>query len=95
MLNPLSRDKIKIMKEQIVTPGELQILIHYWCVPGDYNNLDSTFGKKAIKRFIDAGLIVENKPNKGQRYSQNHEAMEVYIKAVCSVPLPVQKWTIE
>lgn len=30
--------------------------------------------------------------NKGRKYRANREALEVYINAICSVPLPVNVW---
>ncbi len=77
-----------------MTPLEVEILLHYYYSPHDYENLDAPAIKEAMEKFCKAGILTEW-INRTPRFYKNDEALELYIKAICSVPLPTRKWIIE
>lgn len=76
------------------SPLELAILLHYYCLPGDYPRLEGNDAvKRIIEKFVKAGLLV-GWNGKDQKYEANRPALEVYVNALLSVPFPEQKWII-
>lgn len=85
-----------------MTPLHLQIALHYWCFDYDYENGEglhyhSMATQQYLGELVSAGLLEcralsQVKP----LYKANREALKVYIEALCSVPLPVEKkiWAI-
>jgi hypothetical protein len=76
-----------------MTPYEIEFLLHYYYSPNDFPNLDCGAARDAIDKFLKLGLICICLLPK-RRYHGNHEALEVYVNALCAVPLPVKKWVI-
>ena len=82
-----------------MTPLEIEILLHYYCTPGDFEpeRLDAPGVKAAIDRFIWAGLLVDQRdsvPPGESLYTANREALNVYIEALKAVPLPTRQWVV-
>jgi hypothetical protein len=78
-----------------LTPLEVEILLHYYYSSAqDFKNLDCSAVKEAIDKFCEAGILTEWS-NRTPRYYKNDEALELYVKTICAIPLPTQKWTIE
>ena len=81
-----------------MTPLEIEILLHYYYSRDyDYTNLCSPAVREACERFVELGLLEEinscSTPLKN-KYIGNIDALEPYVKALCSVKLPVQTWVI-
>lgn len=84
-----------------MTPLQVQILLHYQCRVTDYENgmgdhWNSKPVQDALLGFCKAGILKFNATPTPAGYQKSsyipvHEAMSVYIDAVCSVPLPVEK----
>ena len=76
-----------------MTPNDVGILIHYRCSNDDHPRLEAPAVQEACKIFVELGLL---KPGTDSfRYSGNLEALSIYVDALCSVPLPTMKWTID
>lgn len=83
----------------MATPLEINMAIWYRCRAGDYgkdngdNNYDAPAVQSARLGFFKAGLLALSPPGSEANY-YGTDALGVYIDALCSVPLPVQKWVI-
>lgn len=80
-----------------MTPLEIEILFHYHCVTTDFPRLEAPAVKKAIEMFVAKGILhvgVEFEGEKSNKYIANRDATNVYVEALCSVPLPLQVWEI-
>lgn len=82
------------MDKKQLTPFEIEVLLHYYCKPGDIENIDSIGGKSTCSQFAMAGLLIENPAGSQYKYSGNQAALGVYVEALTSVPLPKQVWII-
>ncbi len=86
-----------------MTPLEIEILMHYHCMGGDYRDGDHSAPavKDAISRFLDENLLThegfhpEYFPDGRQkaRYAAT-DRTRAYLEALQAVPLPVQIWVI-
>lgn len=82
-----------------MTPLEITIALFYRCRAGDYgkdngdNNYNAPAVQSALKGFVDTGLLALSPAGCEATYYAT-PALEVYVEALCSVPLPVQKWVI-
>lgn len=82
-----------------MTPLEIDMALWYHCRPGDYdkgngdNNYHAPAVQAALKDFVSAGLLGLC-PAGSERAYYGTPALEVYVDALCSVPLPVQQWVI-
>lgn len=82
-----------------MSPLEISIALWYHCRPGDYgkgtgdDNHTAPAVQSAIKGFMDAGLLAVCRPG-AERVYCGTPALEVYVDALCRVPMPVQKWVI-
>lgn len=78
-----------------MSPLRIEIALHYYTIPGDYDpeRLDAPAVKEAIQDYIEAGLL-QVSAREGQRFEGVDEALSVYVEALCSVPLPVLKWSM-
>jgi hypothetical protein len=74
-----------------MTPLEIEILLHYHRDIDEPANLDAPAVKEALNKFVRAGIL-------GLREDGTHwavsTALELYIDAVCAVPLPVRVWQL-
>lgn len=73
------------------TPLEVEILLHYHCSDSEHPNAGSPAGQTAINNFVSKGLL-------GRRDDGTHwgvpGALDIYVKAVCDVPLPIKVWML-
>lgn len=82
-----------------MTPLEIDIALWYRCRPGDYGkgHGDHNYGAPAVqavlKEFVEAGLLALS-PAGSEAVYYGTNALEVYVEALCAVPLPVQQWII-
>ncbi len=72
-----------------MTPLEIDILIHYYACADDFRDLDAPAIREAIDKFVGEGilLIIKDDPDNypsNQRYMGNQDALEPYIKKICS-----------
>ena len=82
---------------------ELEILSHYRCRADDWRNGDHSapICKETFHRFLEQGLLVPSNIE-GERFSDDTikarytatDRCKAYLDAVCSVPLPEQKWVM-
>jgi hypothetical protein len=77
-----------------LTPLEIEILLHYYYSSKDYPNLDAPLVKEIMDNFCKAGILIEW-TNRTPRFYKNDDALELYVKTICAIPLPTQKWTID
>lgn len=79
-----------------MTPLQIEILLNYFCCGNDFKDLKAPAVVEAISEFCKRGILIEVRDAKeGQRkYVPNNEPLNLYIKTICAVPLPVQKWHI-
>ena len=82
--------------ENHLTPLEIMILIHYSAIYDDFKSIEAPAQRKAIEKFIRLELIKENMQIKENdpKYVGNTEALEPYIKKLCSIPLPKMEWVV-
>lgn len=74
---------------------EIEILIHYWYSRADYRDLDAPAIKASIRNFVEKGLLIKNEEEKQPPlYRPNREALEPYITAIRSIPMPEMQWVI-
>jgi len=73
------------------SPLEVCILIHYFTMAGDYQNVSNSLQNKLCEMFVEKGLLLRSE-KMGQQYEGNREALTSYVDAICSVPLPRQVW---
>lgn len=80
----------------MLSPLEVEILIHYYCSNKDFRNIDAPAVDSAILGFVELGLLkrIDNRHLGDPRYEGNNNALKVYVDAICSVPLPELKWTV-
>ena len=78
------------------TPLEVMMLIHYSAIHDDFKPLEAPAQRDAIKKFIELGLIEENAQirENDPKYIGNLEALEPYVKKLCSIPLPKMEWVV-
>lgn len=79
-----------------MTPLKVEILLHYWYSPEDYDpeRIGFPAQQEAIGEFVAAGLIRENLPGSSPRYTGNSDALRVYVEAILAVPVPHQEWIL-
>lgn len=80
-----------------MTPFEIDILMHYCCSPEDHSVVSSNppIWRETLARFVSEGLL--EIPDNPSEYSATYKATDrcrAYIKGLCNVPLPVQKWVM-
>lgn len=76
-----------------MTPFEVEFLLHYYCSSADSPSLNTPAGENAAAYFLSIGLITKNSGT--PKFSGVMEPLEMYAKAVCAVPLPVQGWVMK
>lgn len=74
------------------TPLTLQIVIHYYCTPGDYP--ESQACTENIKMLVEIGMLT-NTHDDSQKFRINSEMAEVYLDKILSIPFPIAKYIIK
>lgn len=71
---------------------EISIILHYWCSPKQYKNMDAPAVIQAIDNFVKHGILLERPESTkcNRMYCINEPLARPYIDAVTSVPLPVK-----
>ena len=79
-----------------MTPLEIDLLLHYYCSPEPHERIDNELHLATVRDFVEKGLLIElPEPNQyGSKFKGNFEALDIYIKAICDVPLPEKRWVI-
>ena len=77
----------------MLSPLEVEILLHYQTCASDFRDLDAPAIKSAIQDFVQMGLLYKSTFGH-KKYIANDEALSKYVEAICSVPLPKRKWVI-
>lgn len=81
------------MEQQKLTPLEVEILLWYHHSPEDHKNIGSIPGQMAASKFCQAGILVEYN-NRQPKYEPVRPALDLYVNAICSIPLPKQIWIL-
>lgn len=74
--------------------------LHYWTSLTEYgadnpNHANSSVVQDLLKDFVNGGLLRKlDKPNEHGSTYERTDALEVWVKALCNVPWPVQAWVI-
>jgi hypothetical protein len=78
-----------------MSPLKIEILLHYYCLSGDYDieRLGAPAQSSAVAEFIELGLL-RHSERPGQKYEGVSGALKPYVEALCAVPLPQQQWVI-
>ena len=74
-----------------MTPLEVSILLHYHRSDEEPPNADSPAQAVALDKFVRAGLL--GRRDDGTHWAV-HIALDLYIKAICDVPIPIQVWQL-
>lgn len=79
------------------TPGDREILTHYYCGPSPHPR-PSEYATEVCEHFVSLGLFEKlSEPNEyGSIYRANHEALRPYMEALGNIPLPVKvtRWEV-
>lgn len=88
----------------MATPLEIKILLHYWTCHSKYGSEGSRHANsdvviEAKEEFATMGLLTPRAcgpadGSDGADYVGNREALELYVNALCAVPLPQLIWTL-
>lgn len=73
-----------------MTPLEIEIVMHYYCCPGEYREGDFTAPavRSIIDEFRDQLGLIKQTPD-GYKITDKGAA---FVQSLCSVQLPVQVW---
>ena len=84
------------MENDHLSPLEVMMLIHYYAIHNDFQFIEAPAQRHAIEKFLRLGLIEENIQIRDDdpKYVGNTEALEPYIKKLCSIPLPKMEWVV-
>lgn len=83
-----------------MTPLGIEILLHYCVSSAQFRDLDAPAVREAHEEFVRLGLLYppgafcRENPLGEADYRANRAALQVYVDALCAVPLPEQKWVI-
>jgi hypothetical protein len=78
-----------------MSPLEISILLHYHTSKTDYRggDFDAPAVREAINNFIGNGVLVERVVGAiGDGTYEMTERGIVWVKHICSIPLPEQRW---
>ncbi len=75
--------------ENELTPFEITVIIHHHVSPTPFPTPSIAYNH-AVLKLVKAGILIGDYKN----CQANQGATQVYIDAICSVPLPIQKWVI-
>lgn len=81
--------------EMVMSPLELQILLHYRCCARDFRNGD--FTAPAVREAIDwfkgdAELLERDGAQGAERCYRLSERGTVFVEVLCNTKLPEKKW---
>lgn len=78
-----------------MTPLKIEILLHYRVSGTDFRdgNFSAPAVREAINWFISESLLKTAVRSDGRRYALT-ERGEVYVTALCDMPLPIQTWAM-
>jgi len=82
-----------LMTEHKLSPIQIGILLHYYCRTDEYPRMHVPLVCEIIDEFCAIGLLYPNPNDDGPRFKKT-DGLDVYIDAICSVPLPIKKWVI-
>jgi hypothetical protein len=82
-----------------MSPLEIEILLHYYCLPTDYRDGDFSAPavKNAIERFRDELNLLEPTQSMDVYHDPHYRITErgrVFVEALCNMPLPVKQWVM-
>lgn len=81
----------------MVTPLHIEIAMHYHCRTGQYEMVTTNETRRQYADdLVDAGML-KRVPGPGPQATVEYAStpgLAVWIKAICSVPFPVQQWVI-
>ena len=76
----------------MIAPITIEIVIHYYVTSGSDFKESKAF-REYSEMLVEAGLL---KKSLGENeFEANMDACNVYINALCNVPLPTQEWIIK
>jgi len=88
---------IKSKTENIMTPLEIDVLLHCHVRPAPHPRINAPAVVEAIEMFLDKGIIERHSAcnraflNVGMYY-QTTDRGKAIVKLLCSTPFPTQKW---
>ena len=82
-----------------MSPLEIEILLHYYYCPGDYQNGDFSAPavEDAIERFRDVHNLLEPTQSMDVHHDPHYRITErgrVFVEALCNMPLPIKTWVM-
>lgn len=83
----------------MASPLKIMIGLHYWTTSGEYDGGDtphweSPAAQDALKDFVNGGLLRRTDTGRRGATYEATDALEVWVKGLCEVPWPVQKWVL-
>lgn len=76
-----------------LTPFEIEVLLYYYTGQEEHVNTKSEAYKQAIFKFQKAGMLVIDLPAESGTVFKR-EPLELYMKEIQKVKLPIQVWVI-
>ena len=82
-----------------MSPLEIEILLHYYYCPVDYQggDISAPAVKNAIERFRDELNLLEPTQSMDVYHDPHYRITErgrVFVEALCNMPLPVKQWVM-
>lgn len=74
-----------------MTPYKIEILLHYYSSDLQFHGSDCIAYREAITEFANAGIV----ELKCGTVVPNAAAIECYVNALLTVPLPRMTWNVE
>lgn len=83
----------------MANPLEIQMALHFWTRPTAYaehepEHRNSGAVKAILAWYVRDGFLEVIPVNEHGETYRATEALGVWVKALCAVPFPVQKWVI-
>jgi len=84
--------RMNINREDIMTPSDINVLLHYHVCPEPHPRLDAPAIQETIAEFVTAGILKPGvHPSKDGSYITTGRG-NALVQMLCSTPFPVQKW---
>lgn len=79
-----------------MTPYELSICLHYYCMGSDWKDGDfsAPICLSTLEHFVNVGLLTYHRSVTGPAFKKT-EKLEAFVEYLQKVPLPEQKWIIQ
>ena len=83
-----------------MSPLEIEILLHYYYCPGDYQDGDFSAPaavQNAIESFRDELNLLEPTQSMDVYHDPHYRITErgrVFVEVLCNMPLPVKQWVM-